>query len=1061
MFFNVLPMRTRIARDASFLNLLSSVRETTLNAYAHQEVPFSRLAQELALPRTLSYAPVFQVLFECELHTGSTASNTHWSALDVQPISVDGINDTAKYDLTMSLVDGRDGVSGTVEFSTDLFDRATVDRFVTHYVRILENVVADPSQRALELTLLLPAEKRQILETWNATDVSWPPASLSELFEQQAAATPSAIAIEDAVGARWNYDAANARANQLARVLQQHGVGAECRVGVCLPRTADLVLGMVAIMKAGGAYVPLDPSYPVERLRYMLQDARAAAVLTDSAHAARLGGDTGVVTIAIDEQQAAIAAASDANLPVSPLPAQLAYVYFTSGSTGRPKGVAIPHEGIVNYVRWGCDAYRADGGSGAPVHSSIAVDLTLTNFLPLFVGRPVVLTKEGSGVDGLLAAIRRRPHWSLLKLTPTHLTLLNPLLTSEEMAASAGVLVIGADQLVGEPTAPWRDCAPDVTLINEYGPTETVVGCCVHTITPDTRRSGIVPIGKPIANITMYVLDAAMQLTPIGVAGELYIGGVGVGRGYWDRTALTAERFLPDPFSRRPGARLYRTGDRARFLVSGDLECLGRFDDQVKLRGYRVELGEIEETLAAHSSVRKAVAMVREDQPGERRLVAYAAVDDDDDVSGGELRAFLKTRVPEHMLPATVVLLQALPVGANGKIDRRALPPPEADRSVLITRYAAPEDSAEKQLIGVLEQLLDVHPIGVEDDFYELGGHSLLAVRLLARVRERFGVELPLKTLVTGATVRSIAAELRERVGAKVDSVIVPIQPCGSRPPLYCVHPAGGDVLCYVALARHLGVDQPVFGVRDPLWSPGGDYSPLSIVEAATQYVAAIRLHRPAGPYYLAGWSFGGTVAFEMAQQLRRAGQEVPMLIQFDTPASPVSRMLHPNSKDDCIVLAALARERAVWCSVECSITAEELMPLSPDGRLRRVVDALAVAGVQGPHVLPAAIEAQLHRWWARVIALQAYEPQVYSGPMLLFRASDVDAQTERDWPELMAWIRRDRTLGWSDFVSTPIEVCDVPGQHVTIASEPHVRTLAAQLTARLVATMAAPTGAA
>jgi amino acid adenylation domain-containing protein len=1049
MFFNVLPMRADLTGDPAFAEFLARVRETTLGAYAHQDLPFERLVQAMAVPRTLSHTPVFQVLFE--LHNAPARSVTlaglQMDRLGDDIIGIDIVSETAKFDLTMALEERAGAIGGTIEYSTDLFEAGTMERFARHYVTLLESIVAAPQQRISTLAIIPPSERHQIVDQLNDTARAWPDACLGELFEAQVAATPEAIAVEDASGRTWTYSAVNAHANQLARYLQRHGIGPEERVGLCVPRTVDLIVGMLAVLKAGGAYVPLDPTYPAERLRYMVQDARARVVLTDNAGAALLGPiDAAIVTI--DGEAAAVEAECTGNLPQPVSADNLAYVYYTSGSTGRPKGVAVNHAGIVNYVRWGCEAYHAAEGNGAPVHTSIAVDLTLTNFLPLFAGQRVTLIRESAGVDGLLSALQQQPKWGLLKLTPTHLALLNPAMTGAERQASSRVLVIGADQLAAEPTLVWRQTAPQVTLINEYGPTETVVGCCTHTLGATTPVAGGVPIGRPIANTTMYVIDAALQVVPAGVPGELYIGGIGVARGYWGRPRLTAEKFVPDPFSSVPGARLYRTGDRARYRPNGDLECLGRLDFQAKIRGYRVEPGEVEAMLAAHPSVRKAVAVVREDEPGDRRLVAYVTVGDHAPTVT-QLREYLKARLPEHMMPSSIMVLSSLPIGASGKIDRRALPRADGERPSLDTHYQPPTDSVERRLTALWEELLEVRPIGLDDNFYDVGGHSLLAIRLRARIRDRFGAHVPLGLFVTNPTIRAMAESFRDHIDTAAQ-VLVAIQPNGTKAPLFCVHPAGGQVQCYVGLARRLGGDQPVYGLRDPFATTPGGYSRVSIREAAETYVAAIRNVRPHGPYYLVGWSFGGSVALEMAQQLRRAGEDVPLLIQFDTPAPPFLRTLRRSEHQDCIVLAALARELAVTAGADLQIASTDLVARPPQERATYLVAALKAAGVRRPDVTADAFDSQLERFWGRIRTLQVYDAEPYEGRVALFRAIESDDALEHDWPEFVGAIRRNPTLGWDQVVTTPVEVFHVPGHHATIGAEPHVGVLATMLAERL-----------
>ncbi len=537
--------------------------------------------------------------------------------------------------------------------------------------------IADPEQGGAEPPLLSEAERHTVLVEWNDTAAPYPDACLHDLFEAQAERTPDAVAVIFA-DQRLTYRELDRRANQLAHHLRAHGVGPDILVGLCVERSLEMMIGLLGILKAGGAYVPLDPSYPAERLAFMLADSNVPVLLAMQATLAGLPAYKGTL-ISLDADWESIAAEPSERPSGRTAPDNLAYVIYTSGSTGTPKGVAIEHRGLVNYLHWCTRAYAVEAGRGAPVHSSIAFDLTITGlFAPLLVGRATWLLPETASIEALSTLLRDESDFSLIKITPAHLRLLSQQLPPGEVAGRTRAFIIGGENLTAEITAFWETFAPETALINEYGPTETVVGCCIYQMPRGAHTAGSIPIGRPIANTQLYILDDERQPVPIGASGELYIGGAGVARGYLNRPDLTAERFLPDPFSTTPGARLYKTGDLARYLPDGNIVYLGRLDDQVKIRGFRIEPGEIVNVLNRHPAVRASHVAAREHSAGDMRLVAYVVPTPGQEATADTLQAFLKALVPDYMVPATFVRVAALPLTANGKIDSAALPEPDA-----------------------------------------------------------------------------------------------------------------------------------------------------------------------------------------------------------------------------------------------------------------------------------------------------------------------------------------------------------------------------------------------
>ncbi len=593
-----------------------------------------------------------------------------------------------------------------------------------------------------------------------------------ELIAVQAECTPDAIALV-AGTKRITYAQLNASANQVAHFLRAKGVGPEILAGLCLRRSVEMAVAMLGILKAGGAYVPVDPNDPAQRQSFQLQDSGAKLLVTTDDLAKTLSVD-GVTVIRLDTDWPEIGRESQANPDPAACLADPAYVIYTSGSTGRPKGVVVTHSGLGNYLSWAVRAYGKEARRSALVHSSLSFDLTITGlYTPLLVGGEVELLPDHGGVKSVVTALRQPQTRGVVKITPAHLELLGQQLRPEEAAGKVELFVIGGENLLGETLRYWREVSPTTRLINEYGPTETVVGCCAYEVQVGDPFTGSVPIGKAIDNTRLYVLDPQLRSVPPGVVGELYICGTGVARGYLNRPELTREHFLPDPLSNQPGARMYKTGDMARCRADGTLEYLGRLDGQVKIRGYRVELGEVEAVVAEHAAVHRCVAMAREDEPGNQKLVGYVIPRDGRSVTPRELRESLRRKLPEYMVPTHFVFLDAFPLTPNGKVDFRALPVPE--KSLSRPEFIAPRNANESMLAAIWAELLGVNPISITDSFFDLGGHSLSVARLLVRIEQLFAKELSMATLFQAPTIQQLAAVLES--GVHDASQMIPVQP--------------------------------------------------------------------------------------------------------------------------------------------------------------------------------------------------------------------------------------------------------------------------------------------
>jgi len=750
-FINTLPLRTDLRGNPSFRKILSRVRQSALQSYDHQDLPFEKLVEELQPERDMSRTPLFQTLFVLQ---NTPRLSYELAGLTLTRLQVD--YDTSWFDLSLYMWEEESGLVGSLEYSTDLFNADTMARLLGHYRTLLESIVADPAQRLSDLALLTVPERRQLLVEWNNTQKEYPREKcFHHLFEAQVERAPEAVAVVFE-NQQLTYRELNQRANQLAHHLSRHcGVGPEALVGICCERSLEMVVGLLGILKAGGAYVPLDPAFPADRLAYMLEDAQVPVLLTQKATIENFQLTIeNLKPFCLDADWEAIARESFDNPPRRAEVENAAYVIYTSGSTGKPKGVVIPHRALVNFL---ISMQREPGMSE---HDTLLAVTTLSFdiaglelYLPLLAGGRVLLVSRDVAKDagGLMKNLQDSGA-TIMQATPATWRLL---LEAGWRGRASLKILIGGEAVQRDLAEKLQDqCA---ALWNMYGPTETTIWSTTGAIPAGCQT---VAIGRPIANTQIYLLDNRQQPVPIGIPGNLCIGGDGVARGYLHRPELTAEKFVPDAVCNSPGRRMYHTGDLAKYQAGGDLDFIGRNDFQIKLRGFRIELGEIEAALAQNHAVKQNVVAMREDVPGDPRLVAYLVANGAPLPPAEELQNFLRRRLPDYMIPATFVALEALPLTPNGKVDRRALPVPNISGTGGAQNFAAPHSPVENEVAEIWSALLHLPQAGIHDDFFRLGGHSLMATRLVSRLRAHFGVEVPLQEFFRAPTIAHLAGQV-------------------------------------------------------------------------------------------------------------------------------------------------------------------------------------------------------------------------------------------------------------------------------------------------------------
>jgi amino acid adenylation domain-containing protein len=789
-FANTLVIRAELSSDETFRELLGKAREVILAAFAHQDMPFEKLVEELRIDRNLSYTPLFQVMFILQNDMNAPGPEEDFAGVSMTRLHELEDTGTTKRDVSLYLMDGREGLRGLIEYDADLFDSGAIRRMTEHFQTLIKSIVANPDKKISELSMLSEEEYRNIIVEWNDTAARCDEhCSIEAVFEEQVERTPEGIAIMFE-GESLTYQELNRRANQLAHSLRAFGISRESLVGICIRRSIDMVVAILGTLKAGAAYLPLDPAYPKQRLAFLLNNSQARTLIVNGQSAETLPEFSGPV-ISLDRDRALISQCSDENLATGQLPAELAYVIYTSGSTGESKGVMVSHANLCRYVQSLGPSIGIAADDRYLHTASFSFSSSVRQLmLPLSKGATVVIAASDQIADPLeLFKLIKRDAVTIMDIVPAYWRSCVQALARLEPGARASLLdnrlrllLSASEPLTSDIVKAWASFDHGARLVNMFGQTETTGIVATFPIRDEFDDAvKIVSIGRPIANAQVYVLDPSLQPVPARVPGEAYIGGSGVARGYLKRPDLTAERFIPNPFSKEPGARLYRTGDMARHLLDGNIEFLGRTDQQVKINGIRIEMSEVETKLVEHPNVRAAIVVAREHPPGNTRLIAYFTTSHLPAPTPLELRAFLKEKAPAYMIPAMFVALHTLPLTPNGKVDRQALPAPFDLLSEPDMDFIAPRNHVEQILAGIWAEVLGLERVGVADNFFDLGGHSLLATQVLSRVRDTFKQEIPVRKLFETPTVEKIAELIQRNESATADASRNRIKPLPRR----------------------------------------------------------------------------------------------------------------------------------------------------------------------------------------------------------------------------------------------------------------------------------------
>lgn len=1065
-FSNTLVLRSNFAGNPTFRELLDRVRKDCLEAYTHQDLPFEKLIEELSPEqRSRNSSPLFQVKFSLNPPWSNGRGMASVQLPDLTMTSLFGYiyHGKTKYDLTLVLREQDNGLGMVFDYNAEIFDASTIERMLGHFKTLLEGIVANPDQPIAELPLLTAPEQHQLIE-WNSKQADYAQDTcIHHWFENQAKGTPNNIAVSFE-NQQLTYQELNQRANQLAHYLQTLGVRSGVLVGLYVEPSLEIIVGLLGILKAGGTYVLIAPTSGQDGLAFILEDAQISLVLTQSSLVEKLSEHQAQV-ICLDSDWEVIALHTLKNVKYYTTDSTLACVNYVSASNGKPNGIAITHRNLVTHSLAISETWELTQSDRLLLILSISCDTFIESLFPCWIaGATAILQSQklqNSAVQFFPFIAEQQISIVNISTSFWYELVKEPSVSLQTLPAILRLVMVGSEKVSRNAYLTWVEkVGKRSRWLNAYGSLETTLTATVYdpeTATEPSNTRSEIPIGRAIGNTQIYILDRRSQPVPIGIPGEIYISGIGTAQGYFNRPDLTSEKFIPNPFSSESGAYLYKSGDLGRYLSDGNIEFLGRLDNQVKIRSFRIELAEIETILAQYPGVQKTVVITKEDVPRDKGLVAYLVPKEGETFGSEQLLSFLQQKLPEYMLPSAFVIVDSLPLNANGQVDRKALRALNPTNTKIEKTFATAEDPLQLQLAEIWENLLGIHPIGIQDNFFDLGGNSLLAVRLFSQIEKTLGLNLPLAILLQSSTIEQLTNIIRQQgflleshnksknsiievesstsinSGKSIPwSSLVPIQPNGSKPPLFCIHAIGLSVLYYRDLALHLGVNQPFYALQAR--GLNGKQAPFTkLAEMAAHYVKEIQTIQPEGPYFLGGSSFGGLVAWEMAQQLVKQGQKVALLALFDTTGPNYIKQARLEKRvsqhwDNVVKLGPnyvleQIRNKGSWLKYKFQKNFRKLI-FKFSLRIWQTV----------PYTYRKLTIEEANKQAAREYVLQ-----VYPGRITVFRAEERFALEKREV---------DPKMGWSEMVLGGLDIQNVPGNHDSIFREPHVRTLSEKMRA-------------